>query len=245
MKDEPRASAKQSIRRSRSRSRTRPVHHSTIGGPLGKLVNIAYVSLVRLLAFFFFSLGRILGFTFGILIREPVLFVRRHPALVDLSKFAFISGILYVAYLNLNDTDVARMLPTIGRRPSYVAPKLPPESMDDLTSRLLRLENMLVSLQSDAMNERARLDNDVRRAQEIANRVNSLESRIEKEVIRMQKSGEDIRSSAFKGLEGIQREIRSLQVQQAELSSRTDVPRNDEEARAKLKEQNTLAFWKC
>ncbi|EJD06532.1 uncharacterized protein FOMMEDRAFT_102353 [Fomitiporia mediterranea MF3/22] len=221
--------------RSRSRSRVRQAQRSTIGGPLGKLVNLLCVSVIRLLAVIFLFIGRILGFIFSILFREPRLFLRRHRTFARLGMYAIVAGVLYLSirFFKLDERFDLSLLP--GSKTPYTAPQLPPESVDELTSRLLKLENVLASLQSDAISDRHRLDNDARRSQEMTSRLNLLESRIDKEISRMQRAGEDVRSAAFKGLESIQREVRSLQAQQSELSSRPEGAQNDEEARAKLK----------
>ena len=224
------ASAKQRPR-SRSRSRTRPARRSTIGAPLGTLVNL----VVRLFAALFLFLGRLVGFTFGVLVRKPLLFIRRHKILPMLGKYAILAVILYLAFRAYQVVDMSGVLDAIGHRGAFVAPKLPPENIEELNTRLLKLENTLAGLQSDALSDRARYTTDARKAQEVAIRVNHLEGHIEKELARMQKSGEDIRSSAFKSLEGLQRELRLLQTHQSEMSSRTELPKSDEEARVKLR----------
>ncbi|KAL5486030.1 hypothetical protein ACEPAI_7074 [Sanghuangporus weigelae] len=229
-KEDLKASAKQRPR-SRSRSRTRPARQSAIGGPLGTLVNV----LVRLFAVFFLFLGRLIGFIFSVVVREPLLFIRRHNVLPRLSKYAVLGVVLYLAMRTLKGFDVSSVLNSIGYHTPFVAPDVPPESIDELTSRLLKLENMFVGLQSDAVNDRNRFYNDARKTQEVAAHLIQLQSRVDKELTRMQKSGEDAQSSTFKGLEGIQREVRALQVQQSELSSRTEFPKSDEEARVKLR----------
>ena len=224
-----RSSTKPSTRpRSRSRSRIRKAKSSSIGARLGSLVFVLYNTILR-------NLGRLVGLTLRLLLVEPVLFVRKRPAFSRLALCLAISAGLYIVFLGLRNQDIITWSSTSSNRVPYKAPELPPESVDEFTSRLVKLENMLAGLQAESISERDRIDTGLRRAHEIAKHIDQLENRVDKEIGRLMKSEEDSRTSAFKGLESIHKEVRALQNQQKEQASRMPKgPVNDEEARAKL-----------
>ncbi|PAV16140.1 purine nucleotide binding protein [Pyrrhoderma noxium] len=196
-----RSSTKPSTRpRSRSRSRIRKAKSSSSGARLGSLVFVLYNTILR-------NLGRLVGLTLRLLLVEPVLFVRKRPAFSRLALCLAISAGLYIVFLGLRNQDIITWSSTSSNRVPYKAPELPPESVDEFTSRLVKLENMLAGLQAESISERDRIDTGLRRAHEIAKHIDQLENR----------------------------EVRALQNQQKEQASRMPKgPVNDEEARAKL-----------
>ncbi|KAH8118002.1 hypothetical protein DFH11DRAFT_1850949 [Phellopilus nigrolimitatus] len=238
-----RASAKHGTRpRSRSRSRVRSSRPFSIGASLGSLVNMFYrighsviANIFRLISFVTFFFGRVLRIILEIFIFQPLLLIRRGRAFSHLGKYVVVGLGLYIAYHTLKGQNLVSLVPRTRTRIPYSAPEMPPENVEELTSRLLKLENMLAGLQADTLSEHSRLDNDLRRAHEVATRVGQLESRIDKEVGRAQKLEEDARTSTFKGLESLQREIRVLHTRQSEQASQVEGPSTDEEARAKLR----------
>ncbi|KAI5119415.1 hypothetical protein M0805_009866 [Coniferiporia weirii] len=229
--------------RSRSRSRVRSTRTFSIGAFLGSVANMCYrsghfviVSIFRLLAVLAMFIGKIFQTIINTLIFRPISFVRRGRAFLQYGKYILVVLILYAAIIGIRSQNLISLAPSYPSRAPYVAPERLPENVDELVTRLLKLENMLAGLQADSLSERNRLDIDLRRAREIASRVGQLETRIDKEVVRAQKLEEESRISAYKGIESLQHELRALKSQRsAEPTRKVEGPVTDEEARAKLR----------
>ncbi len=78
------------------------------------------------------------------------------------------------------------------------------------------------------------LDTEKQKARDLMNRINQLEVRVDKEVIRAYQNEESSRVATSKNLENLHREILVLKTQSEESSHSSDTEGKDEEARKKL-----------
>lgn len=223
--------------RSRSRSRTRPSRPFSIGALLGSFVNMFYrlghvifITFIRTVAAATLLFGKTIRTILDLFIFHPLLLIRRRRGLATVGKLLAAGLGIYFAIFAIQNRKLISFTPS-SSRPHFVAPDLPPGTIDELTARLVSLENILTGIQADTLNEKDRLDGDLRRAREVASKIYQLESRVDKEAVRAQKLQEDAATIASKGIEHLSREIRALQSQQS--SHQPDS--QDEEARAKLR----------
>ncbi|EMD31344.1 hypothetical protein CERSUDRAFT_119910 [Gelatoporia subvermispora B] len=221
----------------------------SIGAALGRGVNrlfrLAWTLLQLVLsgiAVITRFIGRILGFSFDLIIHKPARAVSRIDP-VPLAKYISIALIIYAACYALQRgwLDLPSLPSPTRQSKPFEAPDIPASDLTALSARLQRIENVVAGLSLDTERSRVWHEGDVRNHAELAGRLGSLESRIEKESRRNVDVESSLRASSMDGLRAISQEVTSLraQVQAQEQKQRetpsTPAPTNDEEARAKLR----------
>lgn len=194
-------------------------------------VRAVIIWILQVIAMLTLICGKTLGKILDITIVRPTSALRR-IGIASFGKYVVVIGCLVLSYMALKHPGFNIAPPK--RTPSWTAPSYPPGTVDELTTRLLQLENIIADLRAERESEQKQLGTDIRKVHEVAYKVGQLETRVDKEVLRAQ---EDTRVATFKGLESLQRDIRSLQSQQSEMAQSTgrpEGPSKDEEARTKL-----------
>ena len=224
--------------RSRSRSRVRKSKSFSIGRFLGDIVRIAMQAIrsiitwiLQIIAGLALIVGKIIGKSLDVTLVRPVKALR-NANVVSFGKYVVVIGCLVLSYTALKHPGFNIVTPS---RPSWTAPSYPPGTVDEITVRLLQIENLIADLRAERDADQKQINTDIRKVNDVVNRVGQLETRVDKDVLRAQ---EDVRVAALKGLESLQRDIRSLQNQQSEIAQSTGRPQGpskDEEARSKLR----------
>lgn len=229
-------------RRARSSSRSRRTRRAfSIGGFLGSFVNLiirlcrgVILFIVKAIASVTLGAGWLVGGIFNILVRQPTLYVRNaRRRSMNFGKY-FVMGILLCCawYLLKNPGVVNFSLSTRPRPVHYTIPSdYPPGTVEALNDRILHLENMIADLFAESQSS---LDTEKQKARDLMNRINQLEVRVDKEVIRAYQNEESSRVATSKNLENLHREILVLKTQSEESSHSSDTEGKDEEARKKL-----------
>ncbi|KAI9461657.1 hypothetical protein BJY52DRAFT_191156 [Lactarius psammicola] len=215
------------------------------GGFLGSIVNLVLRVSASLLIFLFRTLavitnvvGQALGGAFDALFNQPAHWIRRsNPALI--LKWLVVGAVLYTAFLGLRRLDLVSYIPPLSSHtPRYQAPELPAANIAEISTRLQALENALAGLSFDNEQSRARIDSQARGQSDVSGRLGALESRLQKESVRVAEDRNIDRVAASQGLQAVRHEIDNLRIivsaaQQSGRESNTD-PKSGEEARAKL-----------
>ncbi|KAI0303780.1 hypothetical protein B0F90DRAFT_1667162 [Multifurca ochricompacta] len=217
------------------------------GGLLGRIVNLVLRAFIGLLIFVFRALavvmntvGQALGGAFDALFNKPAHWIRRsNPAL--LLKWLIVAAVLYSALSGLRRTNLAGYIPSLPSQTThYEAPDVPAANIIEISARLQALENALAGLSIDSGQSRARIDSQARSHSDVTGRLGALESRLQKEGLRVAEDRNADRVVASQGLQSVRHEIETLrsivtavQVQQSGREANSG-PTSDDEARAKL-----------
>ena len=217
----------------------------SVGGLLGRLVNLvlrlfvdSFIYVLRFLSAIMSIVGQALGGAFDALFNTPAQWLRRwSPAF--LLKWLIIGAVLYSILLGLKRTSLAGFIPSLPSHATrYQAPEAPAANIAELSERLQTLENALAGLSLDTEQSRARIESQARGHSDVFGRLSALESRLQKEGVRVAEDRNIDRVAASQGLQAVRHEIDALRsavtaVQQSERTVPAG-PMNDEEARAKL-----------
>lgn len=227
------------------------VHHNnssstpfSIGGSLGRLVNLVwrafaglFALIYQILSMVFMLLGLVFGTMFEIAFNRPAHWlsgVRVGP----LGKYLVVGLALWASWYALQSPSVSHWLPSLPSRSStrYQAPDVPAGSIAELAARLQSIENALSGLSVDHERTRSRQETGTKSHAELITRLGSLETRIREANERAIEAEEQYRTSASQGLKAVRREVEVLQAQlEASGGVHGDVEGNDAEAREKLK----------
>ncbi|KIP11222.1 hypothetical protein PHLGIDRAFT_125098 [Phlebiopsis gigantea 11061_1 CR5-6] len=213
----------------------------SIGAVLGRVVHaifslfsVVMASVWSAFTYLPFLCGRALGYLVEFAVLSParrLLNINTSP-LVKLSKYLTVGLGFYAAWYALNSGLI--VLPS---RPTYTPPyrppaDIPPTDLSELSSRLLRLENVLSGLSLDIV--RLREDTRTQHTQ-----LGTLEHQLHRDSSQVYEVQSKF-STATQGLQAVQQEVRSLHAQvvaqkERELHQPTG-PSADEEARRLLRE---------
>jgi SUN domain-containing protein 1/2 len=221
----------------------------SIGGLLGKLVNLMWRMVAGLVSLFFglammifMLIGRVCGTAFEVVFSRPGRWLSNaNPGpVVQLGKYAVVGLTVYAAWYVLQDRSLAQWIPSLpSSRPYYHAPDVPAANIAELSARLQSIENALSGLSIDHERSRSKLDTEVKNQAEVLGRLGNLETRMQRENVRALEAEQQYRISASQGLQAVRQEVEVLQAQlQAAHSAggdHGDVEANDEEARVRLK----------
>ncbi|TBU32615.1 hypothetical protein BD311DRAFT_546439 [Dichomitus squalens] len=197
-----------------------------------------------------FSLGAMLGRLVHGLVHVAYLVLRAitttvalagrvlvHPLLL---KYAIVGATVWLAWYALNSGLLdPRSLP-FPRGPSrpYQPPEIPAADLAALSARLQTLEKAFASLSLDTERSRAYIEGDSKHRADVAGRLGSLESRIQKEGSRIQDTESRLRAVTSDNINAVKKEVSQLSSQLQALrdaEARRPSIGSDEEARAKLK----------
>jgi SUN domain-containing protein 1/2 len=197
-----------------------------------------FIYVLRVLSAIMNIVGQALGGAFDALFSKPVRWIGG-PGLAFCLKWLIIGAVLYTVFLGLKRTNLADYIPSLPSQTTrYQAPEVPAANIVELSERLQALENALAGLSLDTEQSRTRIDSQTRSHSDVFGRLGALESRLQKEGIRVAEDRNVDRVSATQGLQAVRHEIDALRgavsaVEQAERVV-SPGPMNDEEARAKL-----------
>ncbi|OCH94412.1 hypothetical protein OBBRIDRAFT_747757 [Obba rivulosa] len=221
----------------------------SIGAALGRGVNrlfrLAWALLqlaMSVLAVITRFIGKVLGASFDLVVHKPVRAVSRIDP-IPLAKYIVIALTIYAACYALQHgwLDLPSLPSSTHRPEPFQAPDIPAADLTAFSTRLQRIENVVAGLSLDTERTRVWHEGDVRSQAELAGRLGSLESRIEKESRRNMDLESSLRTTSTEGLKALRQEIASLHAQvQAQQQRQRETPSaptssNDEEARAKLR----------
>ncbi|PIL35711.1 hypothetical protein GSI_02441 [Ganoderma sinense ZZ0214-1] len=160
-----------------------------------------------------------------------------HPLLL---RYAVVGGTVWLAWYALHSGLLdLRSLP-FPRGPSlpYQPPDIPAADLVALSARLQTLEKAFAGLSLDSERSRAYIEGDSKHRADVASRLGSLESRIQKESSRAQDAESKFRAVASDNVNAVKKEMSQLSSQLQTLrdaEARRPSIGSDEEARAKLK----------
>ena len=160
-----------------------------------------------------------------------------HPLLL---KYAVVGATVWLAWYALHSGLLdLRTLP-FPRGPSlpYHPPDIPAADLTALSTRLQTLEKAFASLSLDTERSRAYIEGDSKHRADVAGRLGSLESHIQKESSRAQDAEGKFRAVASDNINAVKKEMSQLSSQLQALrdaEARRPSVSSDEEARAKLK----------
>lgn len=233
----------------------------SIGGLLGKLVNLLFRFAASILSLFlglitmtFMLIGRVCGTAFEVVFSRPGQWISNAGLVVGLVKWGMVGLTVYAAWWYAVDSrsqsadhghSLIGWLPSLPSSPfsysrlRYLAPDVPAADIAELSARLQAIENALSGLSMDQERSRVKLDTEVRSHAEVVGRLGSLETRIQREGARALEAEERHRASAGQGLLAVRQEVEVLQAQLRAHGSgageRGDTEASDEEARVRLK----------
>lgn len=233
--------------RSVNQSTQLPTQPFSIGASIGRLVHSIWRAGCTLLAMLFVLLGQIVGNVLDVVLIRPYRWLTHtSPGLgSQLAKMAVVGLTLWTAWYALqrgNNISFADWIPSRSSGKPYQAPEVPAANIAELSARLQSIENALSGLSLDQERARARLESEVKQHAEVAGRLGSLESRVQKENARAAEGEQVWRSHTSQGLQAVRSEVEALQAQlrAQQISNsgkpeRTDKDGTDEEARARLR----------
>ncbi|KAA1467661.1 hypothetical protein DENSPDRAFT_813460 [Dentipellis sp. KUC8613] len=218
----------------------------SVGGVLGRVVNMGYRLVTGIFGFFFRVLlfilgmiGRTIGVTLDTVFNQPLRWLRQtNPGpVVALLKYVTAAAVVYVAWLALQDRNLSSFIPSVPSRSNapFTAPEIPAADMAQLSARLQALENALAGLSLDNQRARAHQDSDARSRSEISGRLGALESTVQKERARALEAESLYQKSASQGIRAVREEVEALQtIVKAAQREEGGKTASDTEARAKL-----------
>lgn len=195
----------------------------SVGATLGRVVH----GLTSLSRWFFRSVLGLFSWVATIVVR------------LNLFKYAFAAFTLYLAWYALNTglLDLSKIPIPRGHTP-YTPPEIPAGDLTALSARLQFLEKAFAGLSLDAERSRAYIEGDTKHRADVAGRIGTLESRVQKESIRAQDAESKFRTTTSDGINAVKKEVSQLSAQLQHLrdaESRRPTMGSDEAARAKLK----------
>ncbi|KAJ7455374.1 hypothetical protein B0H11DRAFT_2244648 [Mycena galericulata] len=218
--------AKQGRSRSRSRSRGASTSARRKSFAPGAFIGIIIHAI-------FLVVGKVLGTSLDVILVRPIRAVARSP-LAPFIKYAVLIGLLLLA---------SRALPDIGLRVPWGGDKIfhPPEApagnMAEIAERLRRVETALSGLTLDSERTRGKVEDEARVNAELLGKISSLETRVERESVRVHEAEAASRDAAGQVLKSVKHDIEALQarVQAYQQQDGGGTVGSDEETRSRLK----------
>lgn len=211
-----------------------PSTREGLGAAMGSVVFHVTRNTIKSTTWLFSSLLYIFGRLFGTLF-DLILLRPKQIVVGPAGKYLIIALIVFGAWC-FRDPLVSRLPFSPGQ---YRAPEVPAANIAELNGRLLKIETVLSALVSDAEKAKSRIDNESKDHAEFVGRLNTLESKVQKDNARTADAEAQLRESTSKGLHAVKQEVEQLQAQlQASRqlsSSKSEGIGSDEEARTKLK----------
>ncbi|KAF8525803.1 hypothetical protein BU17DRAFT_40899 [Hysterangium stoloniferum] len=169
-------------------STSRPQSTTGIGGFLGRIVHVCFTAVLRrivqIIVLVFFLFWAVIGVTAAAL----------YPSSDSIGSL-------------INDLFLNTMSKFPRSVPSYHAPGIPPESVQDLIVRLTRVETALADFASTSSSKQQQAERQAQRA------VDQLHTRLESESQRAREAEERYRTATAQGLAGLRNELESLQAE--------------------------------
>ncbi|KAF9563240.1 hypothetical protein CPC08DRAFT_633025 [Agrocybe pediades] len=229
----------------------------SIGAFLGSIVHViiklslSLVSgLVSLFSMVAFLVGQLFGTVFDVVLRRPLAWVQSAGSL---SKYLVPGAVILLSWYTLQRVPISSYIPTVsfpGRStPVYQPPVVPPSNIDELTDRLLFLENAIKGLSVDSERTKAKVEDWIKGNSELVGRLSGLEGRISTETKKVMEVDSKAREAVSRSINSVKQEVEVLHTQllaqqkQYEKYQKTPGDVSDQDARAKLKilEDNVAA----
>ncbi|KAK0469731.1 uncharacterized protein EV420DRAFT_1496268 [Desarmillaria tabescens] len=213
----------------------------SVGAILGSLINYTFHGVMNLatwswgfvVATFFFC-GQVFGTFMGATLLVPLQWILKGSS--GLFMRYLIVGLAIMSAWYILQVPILKYAPRFPSGPSYTPPEIPASNMAELNSRLQQIEATLAGLALESERTKAKVDNDARSRSEVVHRLGSLESRVQKENVRVLEAEVQHRDATSRAVQAVKKEIEVLQAQiQAQGSSKSEGPASDDEARARIK----------
>ncbi|KAJ7227272.1 hypothetical protein GGX14DRAFT_629155 [Mycena pura] len=190
--------------RSRSRSRGPSAASRRSFNPGAIFGTIAYTVFTICLLF-----GRTIGTTAEVILLRPIRWIARSP-LGPLFKFGFIIAVVLLASRAI--PDLGLRIPWSGNN-VFHAPDVPATNIAEIAERLRRMEAALSGLSLDSERTRSKVDEEERRHADLAGKLGVLETRAERESVRVHEAEVALRDMASSGLKSMKKDMDALLVQ--------------------------------
>ena len=226
----------------------------SVGASLGRTVHWSIAvfwgivsSLLSLLSLVVRGLTRTLQFAAELFFLKPIHTLQTNSFAVG--KYAVLALSMYLAWYGLQHgvslNPLAYLpsvpLPPLRSSPStpYHPPEMAPADVAELSARLQRLESAIAGLSRDAQRSVHYIEGEAKTQVEIAGRLSSLETRLQKEALRVQDAETKFRNTASQEFQAVKHEMEilrtQLQAEHRDTESRLAKVGSDKEARAQLK----------
>jgi len=202
-----------------------PTPRRGVGAILGRGVNSILRKVVQIVALIFFLFWTIIGGIFNFVVMTPIGWFtsgsRRDVPLRNLAKVVFFAIVVAITGFALYpssefSTTVSEWMWSIipeRRGPIYAAPSLPPQTADELISRLSQVESSLADLIISVSSKEQR---SVQQSQRAADQ---MQTRMDSVVQSVREAVEGIRMATAQGIAGLRHDIDSLQINTEKIRS--------------------------